>query len=158
MNLNVQRRMAASILKCGVNRVKFNFPKGMTDEEIDAITNAITKENIRELVERGYIVRLPPEGTSRGRARVRLQRKRYGRGRGHGSREGAKYARLPRKKRWIAKVRALRKALRDLRDSGKITRQVYRKYYVKIKGGMFKSRAHLISHLNTTGEIVQGAK
>jgi len=158
MNLKVQRRMAADIMKCGVNRVRFNFPKGMTDEEIDTITNAITKEDVRELVERGYICQAPEQGTSRGRAKVRIARRQYGRRRGPGSREGAKHARDPRKKRWVSKVRALRKSLRDLKDTGKITKQVYRQYYVRIKGGMFKSRTHLISHLTTTGELMQEAK
>jgi large subunit ribosomal protein L19e len=158
MNLKVQRRMAADVLKCGVNRVRFNFPKGMTDEEIDTITNAITKADIRELAERGYITKAPEQGTSRGRAKRRIARRQYGRGRGPGSREGAKHARDPRKQRWIAKVRALRESLRELKDTGKITRQVYRQYYLKVKGGMFKSRANLISHLTTTGELVQEAK
>lgn len=158
MNLKVQRRMASDIMKCGVNRVRFNFPKGMTDEEIDAVTNAITKNDVRELVERGYVFSAPEQGTSRGRARLRIKRRRYGRRRGPGSREGAKYARDPRKGRWVAKVRALRETLRELKDTGKITKQIYRQYYVKIKGGMFKSRAHLISHLTTTGEMVQEAK
>ena len=158
MNLKVQRRMASDIMKCGVNRVRFNFPKGMTDEEIDAVTNAITKSDVRELIERGYIFKAPEQGTSRGRAKLRIERRRYGRRRGPGSREGAKHARDPRKDRWVAKVRALRMTLSELKDTGKITKQVYRQYYVKIKGGLFKSRAHLISHLTTTGEMVQEAK
>jgi large subunit ribosomal protein L19e len=41
--------------------------------------------------------------------------------------------------------------LKELRESGKIDTATYRKYYLKAKGGVFKSRPHLESHLKAEG-------
>ena len=81
---------------------------------------------------------------------MKLQ-KAKGRRRGHGSRKGAKYARLPRKRRWIMTIRAIRAYLKELRDKGLIDRHTYRIYYRRAKGGEFKSKAHLRSHLISDG-------
>jgi large subunit ribosomal protein L19e len=50
-------------------------------------------------------------------------------------------------------IRSIRRKLRELRDSGKIDASVYRKYYLKAKGGQFKSRPHLESHLKSEGVL-----
>ena len=44
MNLKVQRRLAAQILKCGFDRVIFNKDK------IDLIKESITKADIKSLI------------------------------------------------------------------------------------------------------------
>jgi large subunit ribosomal protein L19e len=43
--------------------------------------------------------------------------------------------------------------LRELRDEGKITRTVYREFYMKAKGGMFRSKNNLLMHLKTAGYL-----
>ncbi len=47
----------------------------------------------------------------------------------------------------MEKVRPLRKLLMELRDSGKIERNDYRKLYSMVKGGAFRSKKHLLYHL-----------
>ena len=79
--------------------------------------------------------------------------KESGRRKGPGSRKGAKGARSPRKQKWIRTIRPLRATLAELRDSKKITPTLYRRYYMKAKGGAFRSKAHLISHMRTDGHL-----
>ena len=146
-DLRNQRRMASTILKCGANRV------WMDNDRIDEIAKAVTKEDIRVLIKGKAIKPKQFQGISRGRKKYIAQQKKKGRRRSHGSRKGAKYARLPRKERWIKTIRPLRRFLRTLRDSGKIEKSTYRLYYRKTKGGEFRNKRHLETHLISDGII-----
>jgi large subunit ribosomal protein L19e len=141
MNLKLQRRLAAEILKVGENSV------WMDPDELETIAEAVTKEDVRGLIEEGIIRRKPVKGVSRARIRKRRMQRKKGRRRGHGRRKGKKTARMPKKERWMMRIRALRRKLRELRDSGKIERRTYRMLYRKAKGGEFRSIAHLESYI-----------
>jgi large subunit ribosomal protein L19e len=141
-----QRRIAASILKCGVNRVWFD-PERLTD-----IENAISREDLRGLITDGAIKAHQKKGVSRGRARVRTAQRAYGHRKGVGKRKGAQGARTPSKRAWIQKIRAIRKALVTLREAGTIDRHLYRVIYRKAAGGQFRSVAHMKAQM----EIIAG--
>ena len=145
MDLKNQKRMAAIILKCGETRVWID-PNRQED-----VADAITRADIRTAIESGTIRALPKQGISRGRTRYRLAQKAKGRQRGPGSRKGTSGARTPKKRNWIQTIRPIRAELKALRDSEKITRKTYRAFYMKAKGGQFKSRKNLISHLQMGG-------
>jgi large subunit ribosomal protein L19e len=140
-DISSQRRIAASILGCGQHRVRFD-PERLSD-----IKNAISREDLRGLVEEGAITAFQVRGNSRGRARLKTARRSYGHCRGPGRRRGAAGARRPGKRQWIQKIRALRKTLSELRDSGEINRHLYRILYRQAAGGQFRSVAHLKAHL-----------
>ena len=146
-DLRNQRRMAASLLKCGLNRV------WMDHDRIDEIAKAVTKEDIRVLINGKAIKSRQIKGISSGRKKFNAKQKEKGRRRGHGSRKGAKYARLPRKERWIRTIRPIRSYLKTLRDEKQIDKTTYRRYYRKAKGGEFRSTNHLKTHLMTDGII-----
>ncbi len=146
-DLKNQRRMAAQILKCGENRIWIDPTR--EEEVIDMITRA----DIRTAINSGVIRKKQKKGISRGRARAQLQQKKNRKQVGHGSRKGRGTARYPRKRRWINTIRPIRATLKDLRDSGEIDRHVYRMYYMRAKGGMFRSRSHLISHMKVEGHL-----
>jgi large subunit ribosomal protein L19e len=97
-------------------------------------------------------------GISRGRGKFNTKQKKKGRRRGQGSRKGAKYARFPKKNQWIRTIRALRRFLRSLRDEGRVNKSDYRKYYRKAKGGEFRSKHHLNSHLISDGILKEEKK
>lgn len=137
MNLKNQRRLAASVLKVGVNRVWID-PEGA--EEVEAV---ITRQEIRKLVNDGIIKALPIGRSSRGRARERMAQKKAKRRRGPGRRKGGKYSVVSRKERWMSKIRSQRKRLRRLRERRVITVNTYRSLYRKAKGGEFRSIAEL---------------
>lgn len=144
-DLRNQRRTAASILKCGRSRVWMDLDR--TDE----IAKAVTRIDIKVLINGGAIKSRQAQGTSRGRKKFNQKQKEKGRRKGHGSRKGAKYARLPRKERWIKTIRPIRAYLRQLRDDKTIEKSVYRKYYRKAKGGEFRSKHHLRSRMVSDG-------
>jgi len=146
-DLRNQRRMAASILKCGVNRV------WMDQDRLDEIAKAVTKEDIRILINGKAITVRQIKGISNGRKKLNEKQKKKGRKRGHGSRKGAKYARLPKKERWMRTIRPIRQYLKSLRDEKQIDKTTYRKYYMKAKGGEFRSKHHLQTHLIADGII-----
>ncbi len=147
MNLSNQRRMAAEILKCGEHRVWID------PNRMEEVADAITREDVRAAVRSGFIRRLPEKGQSRGRVRYRAQQKKKGRRRGQGSRKGATGARSPRKDRWIRTIRPLRRVLQELRAEGKLDPASYRRLYLRAKGGMYRSKAHLLQHLRTEGYL-----
>jgi large subunit ribosomal protein L19e len=123
----------------------------MDSDRTDEIAKAVTRSDIKILINGGAIKSRQIKGISRGRNRFRQKQKEKGRRRGHGSRKGAKYARLPRKERWIRTIRPLRTYLRQLRDEKLIERSVYRTYYRRSKGGEFRSKHHLKTHLVSDG-------
>ncbi len=146
-DLRNQRRMAADLLKCGRNRV------WMDPDRLDEIAKAVTKHDISILIHGGAIVAQPIHGISSGRKKYLKQQRKKGRRRGVGSRKGKKYARLPRKERWIRTIRPLRTYLRELRDAQAITPHIYRLYYRKAKGGEFRNKQYLRTRLIADGVL-----
>ena len=150
MDLKNQKRMAAEILDCGYSRVWID------PNRVEDVADAITRADIRTAIASGTITALPKKGISKGRIRHNRAQRKKGRQRGPGSRKGRSGARSPAKREWIQTIRPIRATLRELRDEGKISRSVYREFYMKAKGGMFKSRAHVISHLKAEGHLQEG--
>ena len=142
-----QRRLAAAEVKVGESRVWIN-----PDPELAvALGDAITREDIRSQISEGNIKAKPKKGNSRGRIRAKNAKRAYGHCKGPGHRRGAKGARSPRKELWMTKIRALRKRLRELRDTGQIDRHAYRLLYRKSKGGEYRSTAHMNSFIKAKG-------
>ncbi len=139
MNLKSQKRIAAEILKCGLGRVRLESTK--------EVEEALTREDIRNLIRRGVIKKMQKKGSSRAAAKKRLVQKKKGRMKGVGRRRGSKGARTSSKRSWIKKVRAIRRFLRKLRDSGQITKSVYRRQLLMVKGGTFRNKKHLLYYL-----------
>lgn len=142
MILTTQKRIASEILKCGKNRIRFN------DEKIEEIEEAITRQDIKRLIKEGVIYKIQKKGISR--ARIKEKK------RGPGSRKGAKYSRISRKEKWIRKVRAQRKKLRELKNKRLIERNVYRNIYKMIKAGAFKSSKQIIEYLKENKLLKRG--
>jgi large subunit ribosomal protein L19e len=150
-DLSNQRRLAAALLKCGEGRVWLD-PSRLEDLE-----DAVTRQDVRSAIKAGVIKAHPAVGTSRVRARLHQQELDKGRHRGRGSHKGSPYARVPRKSRWMLRIRAQRDLLRELRDTKKIKPAQYRIFYRRAKGGMFRSRAHLLLNLRLAGALPEAA-
>lgn len=142
MNVNPQKRIAADILKCGVNRI-YIHPEYVYDVEM-----AITRDDIRNLIKSHIIQKRDIIGISRGRTNAARLKKKKGRSRGIGKRKGKKSARQPSKSIWVPKIRALRRELKKYRDSNKIEVSTYRNLYMKAKGNHFDSVATLKRYMN----------
>lgn len=150
VDVSYQRRMAAEILKCGVNRVWID------PDQLDEVAEAVTRGDVRRLICYRVIQVRQKRGVSRGRTRRMMVQKAKGRRKGPGSRRGRKFARAPRKRTWIRTIRPLRAELRSLREDGKLDATTYRTYYRKARGNMFKSRSHLLTQLEAAGVISEG--
>lgn len=147
MKLSTQRRLAAKILKVGVNRVWVD-PTRIAD-----VSTAITREDIQRLIHDGVIKARPERAISHARVRERKAKRKKGRQRGVGSRKGSAKARLPKKEAWIRTVRPLRAKLRELKEKRAIDAKEYRRLYRMVKGNSFKSKAHLEAYLRERGVL-----
>jgi large subunit ribosomal protein L19e len=136
LNLRSKRRLAASVLGVGQDRIIFD------DEYSDLIQDAITRSTIRGLVGFGAIRVKPEKGVSRGRFREKSAKLK--RGRGSGSTEGTAHARNPRKDMWMTKVRALRWRLLVAKERKQISQESYKKLYKQVKGGQVRGVNHLL--------------
>ncbi|WP_346675579.1 50S ribosomal protein L19e [Methanobrevibacter woesei] len=137
MNLTTQKRLAANILKVGLNRVWID------PEQIEEVSRAITREGVKQLINNGAIKAKPKKGISSYRSKKIAEQKSKGKRKGRGSIKGAKYARTPKKQQWMKTIRALRKDLKEMRDADEIDATTYRKLYKMAKGGAFRSKSYM---------------
>ena len=142
MKLSTQKRLAADVMKVGMSRV------WMDPDFEDEVSLAITRDDIRRLIDEGAIQKKRAIGVSRGRARHILVQKRKGQRKGPGKKKGKATSKMSGKERWMMKIRPMRKELRKLRDTDKITPKVYRELYLKAKGNAFRNTAHLRTYIS----------
>jgi large subunit ribosomal protein L19e len=146
-NLRAQKRLAADELDVGKSRVWFD------PEAQGEIADAITREDIRELIEQGTIRAKDAKGNSRGRARERADKRAYGHRKGPGTRKGKKGGRRDSKDEWVSRIRAQRRRLKELRDDGPLNRTQYRTLYNKASGGEFDSVDRLEAFIQNNYDI-----
>jgi len=139
MNTSSQKKIAAQVLKCGTSRVKL--------KESQEVEEALTRQDVRDLVQKGLVYKIQKKGTSRFAAKKKLVQKKKGRMRGMGKRKGTKGARKKDKTKWIELVRAQRSLLKELRDKKQIDVSLYRKLYMRVKGGFFRNKSHIMMYL-----------
>lgn len=142
-----QRKMAASILKAGLNRIWID------PAELKKVSGAITREDVKRLIVKGVISKKPEIGTSRGHARQRQEKKRKGRLRGPGSDRGSAKS---TKRDWINTIRPIRRLLKSLLSKGEIDKATYKDLYGKAGGGFFRSKTHVRLHLQKSGQLKGG--
>ncbi|MDH5403653.1 MAG: 50S ribosomal protein L19e [Candidatus Heimdallarchaeota archaeon] len=140
-DLRAQRKMAASLLKKGVNGI------WVDPEETHKVTLAVTREDVNKLIHDGFIKSRKVVGTSRVRARAQKFKRARGQRKGPGSRKGTANARSNMKRKWINKIRSQRLYLKSLRDDGYISPATYRKLYLQAKGNLFRSVRYLSNYI-----------
>jgi large subunit ribosomal protein L19e len=145
MNLTLQKRLASQVMNCGLDRVRFDT------ENLEQIKEAITKADVKGLIKKGMVTKIPKKGISRYRAILRIEQRKKGRRRGHGTRKGTYGARMRDKEKWMGKVRLQRSTLRELEASKKINHEEYVELYMKIKGGFFRSKRHMMLYIEERG-------
>ncbi len=137
MSVKTVRRLAARLLKCGESRIRIADAKRAGE--------ALTADDVRELIKEKIVSEVPFRGVSRGKARWKQERRRKGRRRGKGSQRGAAHAKVTAKELWMRKVRAQRKLLKAFKN--KVGKETYRKAYSMVKGNAFPDKKRLAEYL-----------
>jgi large subunit ribosomal protein L19e len=135
--MDLQKRLASKIMKCGLGRVRFDPTK------LGEIKEAITKFDVSRLIHKGIVYKVQSQGISRARAKHISAQKKKGRKAGQGSRKGKSTARLNPKTQWIANARSQRALAKKLKQNEIIDNEAFKTIYAKIKGGFFRSTNHI---------------
>jgi len=130
MNLKKKKELTSKTLGVGKNRVSFS-PEGLSE-----IKEAITKQDIKTLVEEGIITIKPVKGRKKVKRRTRK--------RGPGK---IKKKINTRKQDYVKITRKLRKYLKGLRTENAIDRELYNDIRKKIKMRSFKNTSYLKDYL-----------
>ena len=130
MNLKKKKQLTIRALKIGKARVAF------VDSRIKEIKEAITKQDIRDLVSDGAIVIKEIKG------RKKVVNKKTKRSPGNVKKKVNK-----RKQDYMIMTRKLRKYVKAVRSQGKIDRDESLEIRKKIRNKSFKSLAHLKEHI-----------
>jgi len=130
--VSFQKRLAAKILNVGKDKIWIDKSR------LEDIKKAITRKDIKNLIKKGYIKKLSPKVKFPYKEETKRVKK------GHS---------ISKKEVWVKSVRALRKTLKELKENQKIDKKTYKTVYKWIKGGMFKSRRHMLLFLKQRGMI-----
>lgn len=152
MNLKKQTKLVGRMLDVGYDRIWFD------PNRLDEIKEAITKVDLRSLINDRAIQIRHKRGIARIRVRKTLKQKRKGRRQGAGSKKGKIGARLGRKKTWVNNVRLQREFIKTLKTSKYVDPKLYRELRNKVKGGFFRSKRHIKIYLEGKGTLKKDGK
>lgn len=129
MSMETVRRLAANILNVGENRIRIS-PESTKDA-----LGALTRTDVRSLIEKGVITKVAVIGRASSRKRTT---------RGHGR---IRHSRVSDKVLWMQKIRSQRKLLFDLLEKGLVPKDQKWVLYGKVKSGIFKNKRGFILYL-----------
>jgi large subunit ribosomal protein L19e len=130
MTIATVRRLAADILNVGENKIRIN-PDSIKDAE-----GALTRSDVKNLIEKGVVVRKKDLGRASTKKRFR---------RGHGHRKGS--STINSKEIWMMKVRSQRQFLNMLVSTGAVDKKAKRMLYCKVKSGIFRNKKAFMLYL-----------
>jgi len=137
MAISTVRRLAADIFGVGERKIRF------APDSIKEIEGAMTRADVRGLIEKGLVIKLPVKGRASSRRTVR---------RGPGHRRGPLFN---SKEVWMQKVRSQRAFLKMLIASGALKKETKRDLYGKIKSGILRNKKAFLLYLKENKMIAE---
>ncbi|MDD5022826.1 MAG: 50S ribosomal protein L19e [Candidatus ainarchaeum sp.] len=131
------KRLAADILNAGVNRVRIK--NNLNENEKKQLDESITRANVRDLIKDKIVFLKEMKGKKSKKEKKNKKTT--------GKRRGKKYSIVTKKERWMEKVRAQRKYLKQLITEGRLDKENKRIVYLKIKGNSFRSKQAMHAYL-----------
>lgn len=131
------RRLAADIMRVGENKIR------IAPDNVKEAEGALTRADVRGLIDKGIITRLKPQGRASTRKKER---------RSVGKRRGIM---IPEKEAWMMKVRAQRRLLRTLTADGALKKGTRRSVYGKVKSGIFRNKRAMLIYLKDNGIVAK---
>lgn len=132
MNLKKKKCLAARTFGVGAGRIAF------TNERIEEIKEAITKQDMRDLLASGAISIKQIKG--RRKAKPGSRRKGFGKRKKNVGTRKRDYMHLTRK---------LRRFLKQMQLQGRVSKEDYNKTRKQIKASVFRSKAHMNELIQT---------
>ncbi len=130
MKLDKKKELAAKALKVGKKRII------LVESRLEEIKEAITKQDIQDLVKSNAI---KIKG-KKGRKKVKKRKTK--------KREGKKRKKVKKRKQEYVKItRKLRNCIKEIKSRGKIDTETYKDLRKKIRSRYFKSKSQLNDHL-----------
>lgn len=130
MNLSKKKTLAATALKVGKGRVKF------VEERSDEIKEALTKQDVKDLVKEGAIQVKEVSG------RTKVVGRKRKRGPGKIKKKVNK-----RKQEYVIMTRKLRAYSNEMHKQGKISKEEKDEIRKKIRNRLFRSKANLKQYI-----------
>ena len=140
--MNLQKKIASKILKCGENRIWID-PSNLK------VMTAITRNDVRRFIKEGIIKKLDEKKKAKNEEK-RQQRR--------GSIKGSMGARESKKTRWLKVVRPQRRLLKELKSKNQLKPRAYRTVYKLVKGNFFRSKSHLMTYLKDKKLVTEDKK
>lgn len=137
MSIKFTKRVASQILGRGENALR------MRPESMEEIRKAITRDDVRKLIQSGAVTAIKPKWE------LHKPAKQEKRKRGRGKRRGSAKARRGRV--WEKKVRSQRLLIKRLKYMKKVDNATFKRYYLLIKGNQFPDKRSLLLHLSDEG-------
>lgn len=135
-NLTSKKLIASKVLHVGKNKV------WLDPDRLAEIKEAITKQDIADLIKDGAIKKQPSSGSKRRAGKVRLKRKMKGRRRNEGK---IKFKNT--KQNYPQQIRKLRALLKIFKNNNQITKEQYSKLRLSVKAGTIRNKQTLIEKI-----------
>ncbi|MEM1544958.1 MAG: 50S ribosomal protein L19e [Candidatus Methanomethylicia archaeon] len=143
MSVKLVKRLASDILRVGKSRIWID------PEQIDRVVEAVTRKDVKKLINEGLVRRKPEKGVSKFRSHLLRLKRKKGLRKGFGSRKGSR--KNVKSREYVSKIRAMRSFLKILRNRKIISVKDYRTLYKMVKGGFFKSKSQIKAYIEDKG-------
>ncbi len=143
MGIEFVKRVASEMLGRGANAIRFN-PASLQD-----VDKAMTRDDVRQLIKDSKVFALAAKKNKSANSKVLRKKRAEGRRRGPGRRKGTLKARGTLL--WKKKTRSQRFVLKELKTSGRVANEMFKKFYSLVKGNAFPDKASMIRHLREAG-------